>query len=123
MAWRIFFGAAAIFNFAAGLPLLLAPEMMLGSFGLPVPDDVLYHRMTGLLVVIFGMLYGFVATDLARFKPTVWLGVIGKSGVVILFAQAWMQGAMPFSAFSVSLGDVAFTLGFVVFLLTYKPAA
>lgn len=122
MGWRVFFWAAALFNFAAGLPLLLAPDVMLSSLNMPVPADLLYHRMTGLLVANFGLLYGFVATDPTRYRHTVWLGVLGKSGVILLIAQAWLQGAMPFSAFSVSLGDLVFTLGFVVFLMTYKPA-
>ena len=60
MNWRVFFWAAAFFNFAAGLPLLLAPEVMLGTLELLVPSDLMFHRMTGLLVVCFGAVYGFV---------------------------------------------------------------
>ncbi len=120
MNWRVFFWAAAFFNFVAGLPLLLAPEVMLGTLELPVPSDLMFHRMTGLLVVCFGAVYGFVAQDLERFRPLVWLGVIGKGGVVVLFTQAFLQGLVPFSAYSVSSGDLAFTLGFIVFLLNGK---
>ena len=114
--WRLFFNVAAMFNFAAGLPLLLAPELMASTLGIAMPADALFHRMTGLLVVCFGVVYGFVAQDLERYRPLVWLGVAGKGGVVALFTQAWLAGSVPFSAYAVSLGDLAFTAGFVVFL-------
>ena len=123
MNWRVFFWAAAIFNFIAGLPLLLMPEVMLGTLGLPVLADLMFHRMTGLLVVCFGVVYGFVAQDLVRYRPLVWLGVVGKGGVVALFAQAWLQGLIPFPAFVVSLSDLALMLGFIVFLVGTKRSA
>lgn len=118
--WRLFFVAAAAFNFAAGLPLLIAPEIMLSTLGIAVPDDLLFHRMTGLLVVCFGVIYYFVSQELARYKPLVWIGVLGKAGVVVLFAEAFTSGRLPFAAYAVSLGDLAFTAGFLIFVLSYK---
>lgn len=118
--WRTFFVAAAVFNFAAGLPLLLAPDVMLSTLGMAVPDDLLFHRMTGLLVVCFGVVYYFVSQDLARYRPLVWLGVVGKGGVVLLFGQAFAAGLVPAQAFAVAVGDLLFVVGFLVFLLGYK---
>lgn len=118
--WRTFFVAAAVFNFAAGLPLLLAPDVMLSTLGVAVPDDLLFHRMTGLLVVCFGVVYYFVSQNLARYQPLVWLGVVGKTGVVVLFAQAFAAGLLPAPAFAVALGDLLFAIGFLVFILSYK---
>ncbi len=116
--WRVFFWVAMAFNFLAGLPLLIAPAEMQASLGVAVPDDLLFHRFTGLLVVCFGALYAFVALDLTRYRPLVWLGVVGKAGVVALFTEAWMAGRVPFQAYAISLGDLAFVVGFLVFLLT-----
>lgn len=118
--WRTFFIAAAVFNFAAGLPLLLAPEVMLSTLGVAVPGDLLFHRMTGLLVVCLGVVYYFVSQDLARYRPLVWLGVAGKGGVVLLFTQAFAAGLLPAQAFAVAVGDLLFVVGFLVFLLSYK---
>lgn len=118
--WRIFFVAAAVFNFAAGLPLLLAPDVMLSTLGMAAPDDLLFHRMTGLLVVCFGAVYYFVSQDLVRYRPLVWLGVVGKAGVVVLFAQAFAAGLLPAPAFAVALGDLAFVIGFLVFVISTK---
>jgi hypothetical protein len=119
----LFFTVAAIFNFAAGLPLLIAPEVMASTLGIAIPADPLFHRMTGLLVLCFGAVYGFVARDLERYRPLVWLGVAGKGGVVALFTQAWLAGIVPFPAYAVALGDLAFMAGFVAFLMAAKRAA
>lgn len=117
MGWKQFFWVAAIFNLIAGLPLLLAPDAMVASLGLPAPADFMFHRMTALLVVCFGGLYAFVAQDLERYRPLLWLGVAGKAGVVAMFTEAYLSGRLPFSAYAVSLGDVAFLAGFLIFLL------
>lgn len=122
--WRLFFIVAAIFNFLAGGPLLIAPAEMLAAQGVTAPDDLLFHRFTGLLVVCFGVVYFFVAQDLMRYRPLVWLGVVGKAGVVALFTEAWMAGRVPFQAYAVSLGDALFVAGFLMFLaVTAKKAA
>lgn len=115
--WQLFFWVAMAFNFAAGLPTFLAPDVLLTALGLEVPDDLMFHRFTGLLVVCLGVVYGFVAYDLARYCPLVWLGVAGKAGVVALFTEAYMNGRIPFPAYAISLGDLAFVVGFLIFLL------
>lgn len=115
-SWKVFFIAAAAFNFLAGLPLLIAPAEMQAALGVTPPDDLLFHRFTGLLVACFGVVYAFVAQDLMRYRPLVWLGVVGKAGVVALFTEAWLAGRVPSQAFAVSLGDLAFVAGFLLFL-------
>ncbi len=124
MSWRIFFIVAAVFNFVAGIPLTIAPAEMAASLGLPVPDDLMYHRFTGLLVACFGGVYALMASDPMRYRPVLWTGVIGKAGVVIMFTEAFLGGRVPFQAYAVSLGDLAFVIGFVAFLLmpVKKPA-
>ena len=118
MNWRVFFAVAAAFNFLAGLPLLIAPAEMAASLGVAVPDDLMYHRFTGLLVACFGGVYALLATDPMRYRPVVWTGVIGKAGVVALFTDAYLGGRVPIQAYAVSLGDLAFVIGFLVFLLS-----
>jgi hypothetical protein len=96
---------------------------MQASLGLVPPEDLLFHRMTGLLVLCFGAVYLFVSRDPMRYRSLVWLGVAGKSGVVALFTEAWMAGRMPFPAYAVSLGDLAFVVGFLFFLTTTAKKA
>ena len=121
--WHIFFIAATLFNIAAGLPLLAAPDAMAQSLNMPVPDDLLYHRFTGLLILAFGGFYAAMAYDQERFGPLLWLGAAGKAGVILLMGEAYVSGRVPFAAFAVSLGDVLFVVGFLAFLvLPRKPA-
>lgn len=117
-AWRLFFMVAAVFNFAVGLALLIAPAFMASTLGLATPTDPLFHRLAGLLVGCFGVVYWFLAQDSARYRPLVWLGVAGKGGVVVLFTQAWLAGSVPFSAYVVALADLAFGAGFLIFLFS-----
>lgn len=119
-AWKYFFVVAALFNFAAGAPLLVAPGEMLAMLKLPIPDDLLFIRVTGLLVTCFGVAYLFAAADPMRNRAIVITGAIGKAGVVALFTQALVQGTLPLEAFAVSMGDLAFVVGFVVFLVSQK---
>ena len=121
--WKVFFIVAALFNFAAGVPSLVAPNEALQIMNLPAAPDVLFHQVTGLLVVAFGVGYGIVAGDTSRNHALVWLGAGGKAGVVFLFWQAYAAGAIPFPAFVVSFGDLAFVAGFVVFLITHRNSA
>jgi hypothetical protein len=120
--WRILFWVAAAFNLAAGLPLLLTPGFMLQTLEVAPPPDLAFHRMCGLLVVCFGVIYAMIARDLARYRPLVSVAVVGKAGVFAIFAYAWTQGLAPPRALGVALGDLAFGLAFLAFLLTSKPA-
>ncbi|MEQ1754790.1 MAG: hypothetical protein ABL973_11730 [Micropepsaceae bacterium] len=121
--WRIFFIVAALFNFAAGVPFLIAPHEALALMNLPPATDVLFHQATGALVIAFGVGYGIVAGNLSSNHAIVWLGTGGKAGVVALFAQAYLSGAIPFQAFAVAIGDVLFLIGFAAFLITNRAEA
>ena len=122
--WKILFVTAALFNFAVGLPMLLAPEAMLASLGQPVPDDLLMTRLASLLIVVLGVGYGMVARDPAANRPILWLGVLGKAPIPVLVWLSGGQAALASSAFVLSLGDLAFAALFLVFLLTHRrPAA
>ena len=121
--WTVIFVVAALFNFAVGLPMLLAPEAMLASLGQPVPDDLLMTRLASLLIVVLGIGYAMVARDPVANRPILWLGVIGKAPIPLL---VWLSGgaaALSSSAFILSLGDLAFATLFLLYLLTHRRAA
>ena len=121
--WKIFFIAAALFNFIAGVPLLVAPNVELAMMHLPPAPDVMYHQVTGVLIICFGIGYGLVAGDLEKNTGIVWLGALGKAGVIALMAMAYQAGTIPFHVFAIAFGDMAFVLGFVAFLLLRARAA
>ena len=123
MGWRrLLFWAAASFNLAAGLPLLVAPALMLQTLQAPVPEDLTFHRMCGLLVICFGVIYAMIAVDLERYRPQVWVAIVGKTGVAVIFFLALMEGLAPPRAVGLAMGDLAFALAFLVFLLMPSKA-
>ena len=122
--WRVFFGLAAAYNFAVGVPLALSPETFLAAGGAAPasgPADM-FVPLSGMLIAGFGIVYALVAWQPERMKPVVWAGVFGKGGVLALSLPPWLRGEVGIDAVALSLGDLAFTIGFLVFLITHRPA-
>lgn len=118
--WKLVFWVAALFNFAVGLPMLVAPEALLADIGQPVPADLLMTRLAALLIVVLGIGYGMVARDPVANRPILWLGILGKAPIPLL---VWLTGgaaALASSAFILSLGDLAFATLFLAYLLTHR---
>ena len=121
--WRIVFGVAALFNFAVGLPMLLAPAVMLAGLGQPVPADLLMTRLASALIAVFGVGYARIARDPVANRPILWLGVLGKAPIPLL---VWISGgaaALTTSSFQLSLIDLVFAGLFLAFLLTHPRRA
>jgi hypothetical protein len=118
--WKLIFAVAALFNWAVGLPMLLAPAALLGAIGQPVPADLLITQLGALLIVVLGIGYAMVARDPVANRPILWLGVLGKAPIPLL---VWLNGgeaALASSTFILSLGDLAFAALFLLFLLTHR---
>jgi hypothetical protein len=115
--WQIFFWAAAFFNFAIGAPLFISPEMMVGLTGTVESVDPALMKVTGALVLCFGIVYAIVGGDPARYRPVVWAGLIGKLGIAYVYLPDWFEGTIPFGTTLIVLMDLAFIAAFVYFLL------
>ena len=79
------FGSGAVFTALAGLPFLLAPQLMsglLGAQGSPLAS--LFMQLTVGYVLLFGVIYALTASDPLRFRPLIVLGVASKLMVVRL---------------------------------------
>jgi hypothetical protein len=121
-AWKAVFTLAAVFNFAVGLPLLLAPVAFYSALKQPVPTDLLSVQTAALLISVFGVGYAMVARDPVANRPIVWLGLLGKAPLPLM---VWLQvqaGKASMSAFQLTLGDLVFSILFLVFLLRTKKA-
>jgi hypothetical protein len=123
--WKPVFVVAALFNLAVGLPMLLAPEVLLTAIGQPVPDDLLITRLAALLIVVLGIGYAMVARDPVANRSILWLGVLGKAPIPLLVWCGGGAAALASSTFLLSLGDLALAALFLVYLLTHRarPAA
>lgn len=114
--WTVVFILAAVFNFAVGLPMLIALEAMLASLGQAVPDDLLMTRLASLLIVVLGIGYAMVARDPVANRSILWLGVIGKAPIPLLVWQGGGAAVLSSPAFLLSLGDLAFAALFLIYL-------
>lgn len=104
-AWRWLPGLAALYNWAVALPVLLS-----GAGG---PND----RVVAVLIAAFGLLYAMVARAPDRLLPALWVGVLGKLGVLwVMLPEVQAGRALPGTGW-VLLGDGLFTLGFIALLL------
>jgi hypothetical protein len=113
--WKILFAVAAGFNFAVGLPLLIAPGQTVAAFGLAPQPTLLFVQFTGGLVAVFGLYYAVVAHDLAR-REIVWLGIVGKLFAVGMLTAYFLAGLIPALAYALGLGDLVFICLFLWFL-------
>jgi len=121
--WKLVFALAALFNFAVGLPLLLAPVAFYTLLGQPVPTDLLSVQTSALLISVFGVGYAMVARDPVANRPIVWLGLLGKAPLPVM---VWLQvqaGKASMDAFTLTLGDLVFAVLFLAFLLRTRRAA
>ncbi len=116
--WTRVFVVAAIFNVLIGLPLLLDPAM--GPTILPLPAvDLIWPRLTGGMIFIFGIGYWIVSRDLDRNRGIIAIGAAGKLLVVLQLLIYWIKGTIGFWSFSVSLIDLVFAVLFIRFLVRY----
>jgi hypothetical protein len=103
--WRVFFWAAAAFNFVIGIGSFLEAE-----WGSP-------QAIGAVLIVGFGMIYVLVAREPRRFAPTLIAGLFGKGMVVAMVGPAnWTAGGDP-ALGAIVAGDLVFAAGFLLFLL------
>lgn len=99
------------------LILAAAYNLIIGAASMLQPGAAREGRVTGLLVVGFGVVYAIAASDPARFAPVLWAGVLGKLGVIALLGPAVRKGELPRSVGWVLAGDAVFAALFLVLLL------
>lgn len=90
-------GAMSVFVFSIylyllGALLVVTPDILLGIFGFPEPDD-LWVRVVGMLVIILGFYYSHAArAELRAFF--VWT-VIARTSVLLFFVAFVIAGLAP----------------------------
>ena len=59
-------------------------------------------------VLIFGVGYGIVAMDPRQNHGLIWLGILGKLGVVAILGQRWLTGVATAWVLPAAAGDFVF---------------
>ena len=86
--------AGALFDGAFGLAMLLMPTMAARLLGTPLPEDMTYFSLAGLLLVILAGLYVIAAGSPSRHRLAVVAGLGRICGVAIL-CKAALSGLGP----------------------------
>src|SRR5439155_23850131 len=115
-AMRKVFWAGAAFNATAAL-MLVFPATLGAIVRLPSAGSPLYPWMLAYFIALLGVAYAWLALQPTFSRPLVWLGAIGKIGVFCIALACFLRGDIPFATFSVTLGDLAFGIVFVSWLL------
>lgn len=116
------FALAAAWNLVIGLSILIAPwfslQLLYGHEpgGPNDPLLAMLDRDFGFCVLLFGVGYGIVAVDPSRNQGLIWLGIIGKLGVVASLGQRWLIGMATAWVLPAAAGDLVFAALFVWFL-------
>lgn len=116
--WRTIFAVAAIYNLAVGGAMIAAPERIADQLEVSGEGGLYLTVMAGILIAVFGIGYALVAAAPAKHRGIVWIGMIGKAGVVLLTgARVFLDGVvMPAQQIALPMGDLVFVALFARFL-------
>lgn len=98
-AWpRITLRAAALYNLAFGLGVVLAPDWWFAVAGLDPPRYPSLWQCIGMIVGVYGIGYWIAARAPDRHWPIVLVGLLGKVFGPIGFVLAASRGELPWRA-------------------------
>jgi len=126
--WRPLFWIAAGYNFVGSAGGIVAPALFNQSFfTAPAPQfdafTSLHVQAFWVSVLLFGIGYAIVAMKPTANRGIVWLAMVGKLYVGILFGIFWLQGHLSIFIFLGGLGDILFAACFFLFLFQTRALA
>jgi hypothetical protein len=101
--------------FVWGIPFMLAPMAYFQRLGIPVPDDSLFIRLTGAIIIAFGVAYWYAYKDPVRNVAIVKAGIV-DNGLVTLVTFVFMAFYNLRSVLMLASGILTFIF-FISFLL------
>ena len=113
---RILFAVAAAWNLIGATILIFSPDFLLARLSINDGNARLLARSLASSVTTWGIGYALVAFDKKRFRDFIWLGVISKTIFFTVYAAAFLDGRISFSAFIPAQVDLAFAILFAEFL-------
>ena len=107
------FLVAALFNGAVGLLLFFAPNLFLAIFQVtPAVTEPLWVQLFAILVLAFGLGYYWAAQDVNANVAVIKLGIIAKTGVVLVIALNSVTGTVSWQLLVPASADAVFALLF-----------
>jgi len=112
---RPLFTVAAIFNVLVSLGILLGYGVVAPWLGAP-PQPTVWIHIIALVVLVFGYAYWRVATDPARFREYVVLGIAGKLSFVVAIYAHFLSGSATAALAALVSADLLFAVLFWAYL-------
>lgn len=100
---------------AAAMTLLGAyifafPQSSLSAhYKLPADVPTLYSALVGLILVVFGLMYAWMALQSQIVRPLLYVGAFGKGGAFTLGVGLWLSGSVPVDIVLLLSGDAVFS--------------
>lgn len=113
---RYLFGSAGLFNWLAGLPVLLAGRQICALFGLPPPSSLVFMQITGMAILVFGTGYWLEALQPGRHRSVVVLGGIAKVGVFLIAFGHLLAGGLNGVLPTLAAVDLSYAILFWLYL-------
>ena len=117
---RRLFVIGAFWNWAVAalLATLAALELQALSWFLnDIPESFLWLYLCMGIVVVFGIGYYWVASDVQKNRNIIKMGVLGKTLVFVLIIPAWLRGEVTVLTAAAAMVDLVFTFLFVDVLM------
>ena len=110
---KIVFAASAVYDGVVSLAFLLFGPSLYDYVGIERPNHMGYVQFPALLLIVFAVLYGRIASDPARWRDLIPYGIGLKVSYSIVVFYHWFAGGIP--AFWVPFAwlDIAFVIFFV----------
>ena len=121
--YRLMFYASAIWNWTATLTFLFGESMVRSITGATIAFDPMSKQLFCGCVLAFGIGYWIVARDISRNRGIVWIGIIGKLMVVVVFFGHAIAGTVPYAFAAPTIIDVVFVGLFAEFLANHPQSA
>lgn len=126
--WKPLFWVAFVYNLTAAIGPLAMPKFFTTMFFVTSPSNLsvvslLHIQMAWVCVLSFGFGYAIVALNPCYNRGIVFLGLVGKVYVGILFGYFWLNGQVKLAAFLGGVGDILFAALFLLFLYKSRSQA
>jgi hypothetical protein len=115
--YRLIFGLAAIYNIAFGFWTCLRPQSFFEWLQMVPPNYPSIWSCLGMVVGLYGLLYGYAALRLDRAFPIILIGLLGKILGPIGWVMTVHSGEWPLQTFPLVLfNDLIWWVPFGLFL-------
>ncbi len=122
--FQVWFYAATVYNVAWGILVIVQPNLLFKLLGMPLPNYPSLFQCIGMMVLVYGLGYWYIARDPIRYAPFVWIGLLGKTFGPIGFFAAALRGDLPWAfGWTILANDLIWHPAFWTFALRYarKP--